>query len=270
MNSIFDTNLKLFKTSSLQEVLWDNEVADLKLLVLAVLASSQQDLIISTALSSITTDQLREMTEIDIQRDSHDYQGIVYDVETITIRFPQDFYKPQTITFISTEDTSTTYNNSLILIKCFAKLQNLIFHWLKNKHGLIIRSLKFSSEFIIDTLKFTIDGLVNQTRLGDVELQFQTRTLLNALGSITIELRNSDVLQFTKIDQDLLKTLYDYLNIQTSIDFNKLKISRLRCSFIMLTNDGKLKFNRGLPRLAQSEEIKFTMWDFIHKIYETI
>lgn len=267
MNSIFDANLKLFKTSSLEHVEWRDEIEDLKLLVLALLANSQQDLIVSNILSTITTDELRELTKIEIENEEYEYNGMLYDINTIILKFPKDFFKPQTITFINTKDC-----NSLILIKCFPKLQNLIFHWLKNKHSLVVKSLRFSSQFIIDTLNYIIDGLLLKDKLGDVELQFQTNTEQNALNSINIEIINEDILKFVEIkeEQSLLEILYEYLNGQTSIDFSKLNLSKMKCSFILITYDGKLKFNKGLPKLQKSELINFTVWDFIYKIYQTI
>lgn len=272
--SFFDSNLKLFKSTNLSIDFESKKlIHSLKILVVAILADSHDDLIISSSLSTLTTDELQAMTEVKHDIEIEEISGKEYEVNSVVIYFPNNIYKKLSLTFIKTIEESPKAYNTLVLARGISRFTNLLLQWVKSDTGASIKPLKFNSQFLIECMNIVINGLSNdKSRLGDLELVFSVNTQLNALSNISIEIPNTEIAKFAKQagDKDLRELIYEFLLENTSIDFKKFNLSKFKCNFLYITSDGKLKFSRGIPRLGASDAIRFTAWDFIEKIYEIL
>jgi len=272
--SFFDSNLRLLKSTPLLLDFESRKFAhNLKILVVAILADSHDDLIISSTLSTLSTAELQEMTKIKHEHSEEEVDGVRYEVDSVVASFPNNIYKKQSFTFIKTSEKSSKTYNTLILAKGTPKFTNLVLQWIKSDTGALIKGLKFESQFLMDCMNTVINGLTNdKSRLGDLELVFGISTNLNALSNIAIDIPNKEIEKFNQEakDSDLRKVIYEFLLENTSIDFTKFNILKFKCNFLSITSDGKLKFLKGIPRLGASDTIGFTAWDFVHKIYETL
>lgn len=272
--SFFDSNLKLFKSNDIVIDFSSKRLAhNLKILVVAILADSHDDLIISSSLSTLTTDEIQELTKVKHEQNIEKIKEKEYDVNTLTITFPNQIYKKLSLTLIKSVEPSTKPYSTLILARGVPKFSNLLLQWLKSETGALIRPVKFHSQFLIECMNIVVNGLSNDnSRLGDLELVFNAQTQLNALSNISIEISNTEIEKFSKEagDEELRKLIYEFLFENTSIDFEKFDLIKFKCNFLYITSDGKLKFFKGIPRLGASDTIGFTAWDFIEKIYEIL
>jgi hypothetical protein len=261
--SLPSTSLRLYQTSQCFDQSWDtlSITLGLKVIVVAVLVNSDEDLIISSALMDLTAEQLRDMTSIEVRRDTKIIHDVSYGITTVNIDFPNYVFKSQGYTIM------TNGKKTLVLSRSSTKLDSLLIHWLSNEYGFQLRPLKFNSEFLMDCLNTIVDRLPDKAKLGNVELVFQTELRSKMLNTIAVELRNKDLIGFNEFKTTtLFQEILAYLQDQTSISFHKLKISKFRCRFMMMGSDGRLRFSKGMPMLGSTDEIQFSAWDFIHRI----
>lgn len=252
--------LRLFHTLQLVELDWHAEqtIRGVQLLVVALLLNADEDLIVSSALNGMSPQDIRDLTTVEVQETTKRVQGDEFDVVTMTIDFPNEVYRRQSYTFLSRE------SRSLILARSSNKLDQLMIHWL-GEFGIQMNAVKFESEFLMECLKMMVDNLPDQTKLGDVELVFNTG--ITKLGSISVELSNRDLIAFHEKTSDMFHAALDHLQKETSIHFSDLRVSKIRCQFLVLGFDGRVKFLKGMPMLDSTELIHFSAWDFIYKVF---
>lgn len=272
--SFFDSNLKLFKSTSIDIDFGSRRLShSLKILVVAILADSHDDLIVSSSLSTLSKEELHEATKVKHDYTTENINDKEYDVDSLVISFPNGIFKKQSLTFIRSNAKSNKAYSTLILAKGTPKFTNLALQWLKSDTGCLIKPLKFDSHFLIECLNIVINGLsTDKARLGDLELTFSVTTQLNALSNITIEIPNKEIEKFAEEagSENLRKMIYEFLFENTSIDFEKFDISKFKCNYLLISSDGKLRFSKGIPRLGPSDTIGFTAWDFVEKIYDIL
>lgn len=272
--SFFDSNLKLFKSTRLDIDFGSRKLShSLKILVVAILADSHDDLIISSSLSSLSREELHDATKVKHEFSTEKINDKEYEVDSLVVSFPNGIFKKQSFTFIRSKPDSNKAYSTLILAKGTPKFTNLTLQWLKSDTGCLIKPVKFNSNFLIECLNIVVNGLSSdKARLGDLELTFSVTTQLNALSNIAIEIPNKEIEKFAKEAgaEDLRKMIYEFLFDNTSIDFEKFDISKFKCNYLLISSDGKLRFSKGIPRLGPSDTIGFTAWDFVEKIYDIL
>lgn len=278
MESLFDKNQKLFRTTSLSSIHWhDKEVhALIKVLVVALLADSEEDLLLSSALSHYSPQQLKGLTRVRY----HDVTSSISNpsllkAETLTIAFPNDVYKPQSFTFIHdpNNDTKSRYK-TLVMAHASSKLTQMLLHWMKTQYGVVSSPVVLRPQLISSCLDLVINGLPgdDKTRLGDLEMSFSTQTKNTALSTISLEVENKELQKLAELanDGDLLSSIMEFIQTHTSLEVAKLPLNRFSCNFMVMTGDGRLKLQRGIPTIAPTDVIEFTVWDIIQMIYQTL
>ncbi|OWB54968.1 hypothetical protein B5S28_g830 [[Candida] boidinii] len=188
----------------------------------------------------------------------------------------------------------------LLFSKSLPKLNQLLIDYFVNELGCIIETINLSNDFLHKVFNDSIKNLVSYTKgnhsdlekihlirsLGDLELSFlNIKTINNNLNSIILNIKNKDILLFLKTlensqqraeineDEDEVKKLdivsqiYSYLIENTSIDFNTLKLSRLKTDLFLISSDGKLKFTDTMTYLPfsslTSHDKCLSIWDII-------
>ncbi|CCH46947.1 hypothetical protein BN7_6553 [Wickerhamomyces ciferrii] len=272
--SFFESNLKLFKSTDVDvDFKSQGFIHSLRAIIIAILAESNDDLILSSNLSTYSVQELQEATKVKYEHDLETIEDVTYSIDTLVVSFPNNIIKKQALTFIRTiEKTKKTYT-TLILARGSAKLLTFVLQWLKSETGFYFKPLKFDSDFLIECMNIVIDGLQDDmVRLGDLELSFDIKTQQNNLSSIGIDIPHKEIIKLAKESKEdgLKNTIYQFLLESTSIDFAMFDLAKFKCNFLFITKDGKLKFFKGIPRKGTSDTIGFTAWDFVQKIYNIL
>lgn len=268
--SLSFAQLRLFQCPS-ETIPWDSPVMILgfKVLVVALLINSEEDIIVSSMLLNMTAEQLRDATQVDIERSTRKIEDVKYEMTTVTIGFPSAVYKKQSYTFMT--NPAQQKGKTLLIAKSSGKLDILLMHWFMSEYGLQINPLRFDSQFLIECLNSLVDNLPDKTKLGNVDLSFTNSSQNKMLSTISVELPNKDLVSFDQVKTTtLFQEVMTYLQDQTTIKFDKLKISKFRCQFMVMGSDGRVRFLRGMPMLGSTEVINFTAWDFIHRIHTSL
>lgn len=287
--SLLDGNLKIFKGSKTFEESVPAEMKvlesktsenELKTMFATILMEHQQhDLLMLSRLGERSQDELRESVEVTFGNSEKVCFGVKYHVKTVLVSFDDNIMKKQSLVLMvdkgsnsdNESDHQQTYN-ILIITKASPKVTELFLSWLRSELGSITNPAKFSSLFLKQVLYFLLNGLpTDKTRVGDIELCFKTTTQGNSLNDISVEIPNSDINEFESYkDKSVLESLFSYLIDQTAIDFGKLDVTKLKCGFLMISSDGKLRLSKGIPRISATDVITFTVWDLFAKVYENI
>ncbi|GMG07947.1 hypothetical protein B5S30_g2556 [[Candida] boidinii] len=187
----------------------------------------------------------------------------------------------------------------LLFSKSLPKLNQLLIDYFTNELGCVIETINLSNDFLHKVFNDSIKNLVSYTKenhsdlekihlirsLGDLELSFlNIKTINNNLNSIILNIRNKDILLFLKTlessqervdindedkakELDIVSEIYSYLIKNTSIDFNTLKLSRLKTDLFLISSDGKLKFTDTMTYLPfsslTSHDKCLSIWDII-------
>ncbi|KAH3666605.1 hypothetical protein WICMUC_005589 [Wickerhamomyces mucosus] len=284
MKKIFQTmirienNLKLFKSTTTTGINFNKDIIqnEIKLLVVSVLSELQEDdLVVAAKLIEFSNEELIHLTKIHYDLEKKEIDGKEYILENIIIQFPESVLRKQSITFISTRSSGLDKGyNTLIMSKSITKLNKLFLHWLKSNQGLIIKSLTFNSSFSIQIFKYLIRNINDLQELGDIEIDFDTSFTQNgSLNTISVEIKNIELQKFKNSedghDDEVASGIFKYLELSTTLNFNRLEISRLKTDLLTIQSSGKLNFKK-IPKLAKNDFVFFTTFDFILMIYENL
>ncbi|KAG7819895.1 hypothetical protein KL942_004793 [Ogataea angusta] len=154
----------------------------------------------------------------------------------------------------------------LLMARMLPKLYQVATDFLVNDIGSLISPVELSDVFLKNTLNSTIEEL-GSSLVGELELAFANiKTTNNALNQIIINVPATDVDKFPKTD--FTSSLFGYLRKSTALDFEQLRLTKIRCNLYLFLSEGRLRFTNELsfaPFFDESDP-RPSLWPFVLSI----
>lgn len=184
-------------------------------------------------------DELNRIIKISHREEDVEIDDMKYSIKYLMIRtIDTNLFKPQLFVFI-TDTNSSAHFNTILLTRSIPKLSNLFFKYLINQQGFLVNQLKISSDVLKNCLNSSMHSLIKYK--SGVELSFgNLKTIDNSLSSITLQVKHQDLKTFSRND-NFIDQLFDFLDKETAISFDKLDLTRLNCNIFHLSSDGRFK-----------------------------
>ncbi|GMM33729.1 hypothetical protein DASC09_010540 [Saccharomycopsis crataegensis] len=269
-------------------------------------------------IKSHTSILFKQETLLDKQQNS-------YVLSYILVKFPRELnLKRQIIVFAQSTDNSDRkpFDTLILLRTSVPKLTHTFLKWCELKLGasVMLQPWLPTQEFLLRTVDLVFnhhfssniagssleDALQRLQRFGDLVIEFNILTKLNALSSTKIHVANEDLKQYVhsiiKRKQnkqnddggdggddddtdvfgfiDITDILFSHFYASTTIDFRSLRISKLRISnnliFSMDSAGAKIQFYSGGLDISRSSshsktsKFPLNISDYIFEIYKTL
>lgn len=190
---------------------------------------------------------------------------------------------PQLVIIVKSPTTKQQkINNSGRLLLFFhgnTKFLPIFTNHIQDKFNCAITDLALDNTTLQSCLNWCV---INDTlgSIGNMELWFGRLKTRGKLGTIVINIEEKDMLEFRDAytseenfqdGTELSALLYEYLELKTSISFEKLTLVKLKCQLFTLSIDGKVKFSNSMSHLGHKAkqargDQRLSIWWIIRRL----
>lgn len=183
--------------------------------------------------------------------------------------------QPQFVIFVKCANVS---NKLLLMYHGNSKFLPIFTSYIQNTFDCTLSDIQLNNLKMNECLNWCIDNDTLDS-IGDFELWFGKLQTSGKLGSILMTIKDRDVKNLKQLIKNLVDPddfsdiLYEYLESQSSISFNRLALVKLKCQLFTISCDGKIKFTSSMSHIGHNEKLKrkderLSIWWIIRKLSE--